>query len=152
MSDAGSNFISEKFKHFCKSLNIEQAALSSYHHQSNRQVEVCIKFVKCTLKKYFDSRTNPHMGLLHIQTTLLGQGLLSPATMLFSHLIRCIMPVFNRLPVGIDNDDEHHKALIERQNRNDKGKDTSKKFCFSPHRVYCSGSMKIWGTVDPWSN
>ena len=50
MSDAGSNFISEKFKNFCNSLNIEQAVLSLYHHQSNRQVEACIKFIKCTIK------------------------------------------------------------------------------------------------------
>ena len=35
MSDAGSNLISEKFEKFCKKWNIECAALSSYHHQSN---------------------------------------------------------------------------------------------------------------------
>ena len=39
MSDAGSNFISEKLKSFCNSLNIKQAVSSSYHHQSNGQVE-----------------------------------------------------------------------------------------------------------------
>ena len=50
MSDAGSNFISEKFKSFCNSLNIEQAVLTLYHHQSNRQVEARIKFIKCTIK------------------------------------------------------------------------------------------------------
>ena len=38
------------------------------------------------------------------------------------------MPVINRPLVGTDNDDEHHKALIGRQNRNGKGKDTSKSF------------------------
>ena len=37
MSDSGGNFISDKFKTFCKSLNIEQAFLSSYH-----EVEACI--------------------------------------------------------------------------------------------------------------
>ena len=36
MSDAGDNFISEKFKNFCNSLNIEQAISLLYHHQSNR--------------------------------------------------------------------------------------------------------------------
>ena len=50
MSDAGSNFVSEKFRSFCSSLNIEQAVSSLYHHQSNRQVEACIKFIKCTIK------------------------------------------------------------------------------------------------------
>ena len=99
MSDAGGNFISEKFKNFCKSLNIEQAISSSYHHQSNGQVEACIKFVKCTLKKCFESRSDPQIALLQIRIrmTPLGQGLPSPATMLFNHPIRGIMPVVNRL-------------------------------------------------------
>ena len=61
MSDSGGNFISDKFKTFCKSLNIEQAFSSSYHHQSNGQVEVCIKFVKHTLKECFDSRSDSHI-------------------------------------------------------------------------------------------
>ena len=43
MSDSGVNFISDKFKTFWKSLNIEQAFSSSYHHQINRKVEACIK-------------------------------------------------------------------------------------------------------------
>ena len=50
MSDSGSSFISDKFKTFCRNLNIEEAFSSSYHHQSNGQVEACIKFVKHTLK------------------------------------------------------------------------------------------------------
>ena len=66
MTDSGGNVISDKFKTFCKSLNIEQAFSSSYHHQSNREVEPCIKFVKCTLKKCFDSRSNPCIALMQI--------------------------------------------------------------------------------------
>ena len=60
--------------------------------------------------------------------TPLGQGLPSPATMLFNHLIRGIMPIVNRLPVGSNNDEEHHSAFIDRQCRNDKDDDTSKSF------------------------
>ena len=52
MSGSGGNFISDKFKTFCKNVNIEQAFSSSYHHQNNGQMEVCIKFVKCTLKMF----------------------------------------------------------------------------------------------------
>ena len=66
MSESGSNFISEKLKNFCKNLNIGQAVLSYYHHQSNRQVETCLKFVKCTLKKSFDFKTDPLIALLQI--------------------------------------------------------------------------------------
>ena len=50
MSDAGTNFVSDKFWKFCNSINVEQAVSLAYHHQSNRQVEVCIKFIKHTFK------------------------------------------------------------------------------------------------------
>ena len=55
MSDAGTNFVSERFMQFCKSISIEQAVSSAYHHQSNGQVEACIKFIKCTFKKCTES-------------------------------------------------------------------------------------------------
>ena len=51
MPDAGTNFISDRFRKFCSSLNIEQAVSSAYHHQCNGQVKVCIKFIKCMFKK-----------------------------------------------------------------------------------------------------
>ena len=63
MSDSSSNFISDKFKTFCKSLNIEQAFSSSSYHQSSRQVEACIKFVMHTLRKCFVSRSDSHIAL-----------------------------------------------------------------------------------------
>ena len=50
MSNADDNFSSNKFKTFCKKLNIEQAVLSSYHDHSNGQVEACIIFIKQTFK------------------------------------------------------------------------------------------------------
>ena len=50
MADAGGNFVSEKFKEFCRNLNIEQAVSSTYDHQSNEQVDACIKIIKWMLK------------------------------------------------------------------------------------------------------
>ena len=50
ISDASTNFVSDRFHQFCKSINIEQAILSAYHHQNNGQVKACIKFIKCTFK------------------------------------------------------------------------------------------------------
>ena len=50
VSDAGTNFISDKFKNICRELNIEEAVASSYHHQTNAQVEACIQFGKHTIK------------------------------------------------------------------------------------------------------
>ena len=46
MSDTTGNFMSDKFEKFCKELNIECAVSSSYHHQSNGQMEAFIKFIK----------------------------------------------------------------------------------------------------------
>ena len=34
MSDAGTNFVSDKFQKFCNSISIEQAVLSMYDHQA----------------------------------------------------------------------------------------------------------------------
>ena len=132
MSYAGSNFVSEKFRSFCSSLNIEQAVSSSYHHQSNRQVEACIKFIKCTIKKCSDSNGDIHKVLLQIRTTPLGQGLPNLAMLLFNHLVCSIMPVLDRKPVSVDNDDEHHKKLMHRQGKNNTNNDTSQVFVSIP--------------------
>ena len=75
MSDAGGSFVSDKFKLLCKNLSIEQATLSSYHHQSNGQGEACIKFIKCTIKKCFDTKTDIYIALLQIRATPLEPGL-----------------------------------------------------------------------------
>ena len=55
-----------------KSINIEQVISSAYHHQSNGQVEACIKFIKCTFKKCADSGRDINMALLQIHMTPLG--------------------------------------------------------------------------------
>ena len=49
MSDAGKNFVSDRFLKFCRAINVEQATLLVY--QSNGQVEACIKFIKQMFKK-----------------------------------------------------------------------------------------------------
>ena len=49
--------------------------------------------------------------------TLMEQGLPYSATMLFNCTNSDIMPVINRPPVGIDNDDKHHKVIIKRQTK-----------------------------------
>ena len=118
MSDTGTNFISDRFRKFCRSLNMEQAVSSAHHHQCNGQVKACIKSIKCTFKKCADSSGDINMDLLQIHTTPLGQGLPSPATLLFNQLVCHIMPVLDRKPIGRDYDDEHHNRLTDRQHRN----------------------------------
>ena len=53
ISNAGTNFIGYKFKQLCRNLNADQAITSSYHHQSDRQVEGCIKYVMHSIKNAF---------------------------------------------------------------------------------------------------
>ena len=42
------------------------------------------------------------------------------------------MPVMDRKPINIDNDDEHHKNVMHRQGKNDQNYDTSKIFMSLP--------------------
>ena len=95
-------------------------------------MEACIKFITPTMKICFDSGSDVHIALLQKRTTPLGQGLPSPATLLFNCPVRGIMPVMDRPPININKDYEHHKALVNRQYRNEQGKDTSKKFVSLP--------------------
>ena len=52
---AGTTFMAGTFKPFCRRMNIQKCIASLYHHQSNRQVDTSIKFVKCTIK-CFDTK------------------------------------------------------------------------------------------------
>ena len=63
MSDTGTNFVSDRFQKFCRAMNVEQATSSAYHHQSNGQVEACIKFIKRTFKKCAKSSMSINMAL-----------------------------------------------------------------------------------------
>ena len=130
MSDAGTNFVSEKFQQFYRTINVEQAVSLSYHHQSNRQAEACIRFIKCTLKKCANSGGDINMALLQICTTPVGQGLQSPATLMFNRQVHGIMAVLDNKPVGQDCDDEHHSKLVDRQNKNNN--DASPVFAYLP--------------------
>ena len=72
MSDTGTNFVADKVRKFCSSLNIERVVLSAYHHQSNGQVKACIKFMKSHTQKCTNSDGNIHMALLQIHTDPTG--------------------------------------------------------------------------------
>ena len=62
----------------------------------------------------------------------LGPGLPSPATLLFNHPTRGIMPIINRISISIDNDDKHHKAIVTRQTKNDKKYYTARNYSILP--------------------
>ena len=100
MSDAATNFISDRFWKFCRAINVELATSSVNHHQSNGQVEACIKFIKQTFKKCAESSRDINTALLQICTTPLGPGLPSPVTILFNRQVQGIMPVLDCKLVG----------------------------------------------------
>ena len=127
MSDTGTNFISDRFRKFCSSLNIEQAVLSAYHHQSNGQVEACIKFIKCTFKnvQFWWGYQHGSITDTHYPT---GPRLTEPNNIIIQST--SIMTVIDRKPVGEDYDYKHHSRLIDRQHKNDN--DASPMFAFIP--------------------
>ena len=84
MSNTGTNFVSDKFSKFCNSINVEQAVSSVYHHQSNGQVEVCIKFIKQMFKKCADSGGDINMALLQNSYNSIGPRLGELATLMFN--------------------------------------------------------------------
>ena len=107
ISYVGDNFISDKFRQFCNCMNIKQVTPSSCYHQSNGQVEACIKFAKHTMKKCVKTNDDIHIALLQIRATPLEPRLPSPATLLFSCPMQGIMQIINRMPINSDNNDDH---------------------------------------------
>ena len=113
MSDASTNFVSDKFRKFCIRLNIKQCCqciTTRAMGRSKPALNLLNAHLKCT-----DSGGDIHMVLLQIHTTQLGQGLLSLTTLLFNCLVHSVMPVIDRKPIGGVNDDEHHSKLVHRQ-------------------------------------
>ena len=74
VSDVGTNFITEKFKNFCKRLSIWHSLSPTYIHQSNGQAEACIKFVKKTMKKCYKTNAYIHMCSLLIRSVPINLG------------------------------------------------------------------------------
>ena len=89
------------------------------------------------------------MVLLQIRITPLGQGLPNPATLLFNHPGHGIMPMIDRKPVSVDNDDEHHKKLMDRQGKNDPNIDASQAFVSIP---IGSTVMVQWEDKGLWTH
>ena len=58
-----------------------------------------------------------HIAYLQIRSTPLWSGLPSPATLLFNHPIRGIMPIHSRLLISTNNDDQCYEILVKRQTK-----------------------------------
>ena len=127
MSDSGGNFISDKFKKFCRSLEHRASILviiPSPEQQTDGSMHQTCK-VKCS--KYVLILNLTHIyALLQIRSTPLGPGLPSPTTTTIHCQIRGIRPIINSPPIVMNDDDEHYEALIKRKMKNYKNHDTPK--------------------------
>ena len=70
------------------------------------------------------------MALLQICTTLLGQSLPSQATLMFNRQVCGIMPVLDCKPIVQGCNNDHHKKLIDQQQKDNN--DTSPVFACVP--------------------
>ena len=80
----------------------------------------------------FDTKGDPHIALLQIRMTLQGPGLPSLATLLFNCPIKGILPIINRLPMGIDNDEGHYEVLVKRQTKDYQNQGTPRNYVSIP--------------------
>ena len=78
VSDNGPCFRSYIFDRFVKIYGITHVTISPHHHQSNSQVELCIRTIKGLLKKNED----PWMSLLICRSTPVDGDLKSPKELL----------------------------------------------------------------------
>ena len=115
---------------------------SSCHHQGNEQVEACIKFVKCAIKKCRQSKNDVHFALFQIWLTLLGVELPTPAVLLLNRPIRTLQQI-EREPLNINNNNEYNESLKSRQEAYTKNNDTHKDSAF-----FSAGSTVIVQSKD----
>ena len=95
------------------------------------------RIIKTSAQKYIDTNADTHVALLQIRSTPLGQGLTSPATLLFNCPIRGIMPLLIRPLINTNNNDDHCVTLVERDTKADKNYDTLRKYNSFLTRISC---------------
>lgn len=83
VSDSGSVFLSDEFRHFRDKWGFEHYPSSAHHHQSNGKVESSVKTAKRMLRKCMKSGEDQYLGLLNIRNTPTQGVDSSPAQRLF---------------------------------------------------------------------
>ena len=86
-------------------MNIDQAITSTFHHQSNDQVEVYMKFVKCMIKSSLDNKKDVNLASLQKRLMTIGTRTPSLALLLFDRTVRVLLLQMSREPMNINNDD-----------------------------------------------
>ena len=85
-------FRSHEFNKFVKTYVITHVTVSQHHHQSNGQVERCMRTIKGLLKK----NTDPWMSLLIWRLILIDGDLKSPAELLNRHEYQSNLPLIRK--------------------------------------------------------
>ena len=130
---------------------MEQVHSSPYNHQSSRQVKACIKFVKQTMKKCFDTNVDENLAILQIWSIPIGPGLLSHAILLFNRPIWGVMPTISRVSMNFDTIKIQWKLLCLHYWK-DKGRLVRimiQRFYFYSYRADCSTSIGEQWNMDP---
>ena len=65
------------------------------------------------MKKYLINK-DVNLALLQVRCTVIGHGMLIPATIVFNRPIRGLLSKINRGPMGCNFDDYHYAALKQR--------------------------------------
>ena len=87
-------------------------------------MKACIKFIERTVNKCSDTNQDVNLALLQIRLMPIEPGLPNLETIQFSRPISGRLLMLNREPTFYDYDNDHHVTLKQRQDVNDKNKDT----------------------------
>uniref|UniRef100_A0A0A9WHB1 RNA-directed DNA polymerase n=1 Tax=Lygus hesperus TaxID=30085 RepID=A0A0A9WHB1_LYGHE len=91
-TDNGPPWDSKLFQEFCKNWDIEHKTSSPNYARSNGQAESGVKIAKNILKKCREGKDDLFLALLHYRNTPKGK-IGSPAQILMSRRLRCVIPV-----------------------------------------------------------
>ena len=69
-----------------------------------------VKFVKCILKKCFDTNADINLAVLQVESKPKGPGLPSPVPLLFNRPIRDKMSTLSRESINFNYNDDHYDA------------------------------------------
>ena len=93
VSDGGTQFTSQEFKDFMRRWVIQHKITSPTNAQSNGQAEHFVQTIKNSLTKAIEGREDLHLAILSYITTPLNHSLPSPAELLNSRKLRCLLPL-----------------------------------------------------------
>ena len=105
------------------------------HHmtiRSNGQAEMCIKVVKKTMKKCYETDAGINMSLIQIRSIPISPGLQSLSMLLLNRPSRGLLLKLNKAPLVCNNNESNHTVLTNRQPQSNKEAGVHISFSFLP--------------------